>query len=108
MIVYRPSSCDYFKPICSPRPYMGSFINFVKDYIDPYTNLGNGCYNGCCNRCRNRCRNGCIYKAQKLIGYRAGSCDYFKPICNPRPYVGSSNNFVEKGDCFTYKTSHVA
>jgi len=38
---YRAGSYNYFKPICSPRPYAGSFINFVKDYIYPYTNLDN-------------------------------------------------------------------
>ena len=108
MIVYRPSSCDYFKPICSPRPYVGGFINFVKDYIYPHTNLGNGRHNGCRNGHRNGRRNGYIYKAQKLIDYRAGSCDYFKPIFSPRPYVGSFNNFVKEGDCSTYKLSRVA
>jgi len=30
-----------FKPICSPRPYIGGFISFAKDYIYPHTNLGN-------------------------------------------------------------------
>ena len=91
---------------------MGGFINFVKDYIYPHTNLGNGRYNGCRyghrNGHRNGRRNGYIYKAQKLIDYRAGSCDYFKPICSPRPYVGSFNNFVKEGDCSTYKLSRVA
>ena len=75
---------------------MGGFINFVKDYIYPHTNLGNGRRSGR--------RNGCIYKAQKSIDYRAGSCDYFKPIYSPRPYVDSFNNFVKEGDCSTYKT----
>ena len=83
---------------------MGGFINFVKDYIYPHTNLGNGRHNGR----RNGRRNGYIYKAQKLIDYRAGSCDYFKPTCSPRPYVGSFNNFVKEGDCSTYKLSRVA
>jgi len=79
LIVYRPSSCDYFKPIYSPRPYVGGFINFVKDYISPYINLGNGRHNGrrndCCNKRRNGRCNGCIYKAQKFIDYRAASTD---------------------------------
>ena len=42
---------------------MGRFIKFVKDYIYPYTNLGNGRYNRRRNGRRNRRRNGCIYKA---------------------------------------------
>jgi hypothetical protein len=84
------------------------FINFIKDYIYPHTNLGNGRHKGCRNEPRNGRRNGYIYKAQKLIDYRAGSYDYFKPICSPRPYVGSFNNFVEEGDCSTYKISRVA
>lgn len=50
---------------------MGGFIHFIKDYIYPHTNLGNGHYKGR--------RNGSIYKAQKFIDYRAGSCNYFKP-----------------------------
>jgi len=82
---------------------MGGFINFIKDYIYPYTNLGNGRYKGRRNKRRNGRRNGCIYKAQKFIDYRAGSCDYFKPICSSRPYVDGFNNFVEEGDCSTYK-----
>jgi len=88
---------------------MGGFINFVKDYIYPYTNLGNGRRNGCRNGHRNERRNGRrIYKAQKLIDYRAGSCNYFKLICSPRPYMGSFNNFVKEGDCSIYKTSRIA
>jgi hypothetical protein len=91
---------------------VGGFINFVKDYIYPHTNLGNGRHNGRRNGCRNGCRSGCrnghIYKAQKLIDYRAGSCDYFKPIYSPRRYVDGFNNFVEEGDCSTYKISRVA
>ena len=47
-------------------------------------------------------------KPKSLIDYRAGSCDYFKPICSHRPYMGSFNNFVEEGDCSTYKTSRIA
>ena len=108
LIVYRPSSYDFFKPICSLRPYVGGFINFIKDYIYPHTNLGNGRRNRCRNGCRSGRRNGCIYKTQKLINYRAGSCDYFKPIYSPRPYIDGFNNFVEEGDCSTYKTSRVA
>ena len=38
---------------------MGGFINFVKDYIYPHPNLGNGRYDGR----RNGRRNGRIYKA---------------------------------------------
>jgi len=81
----------------------------IKDYIYPYTNLDNGRdngrYNGCYNGRRNERRHGRrIYKAQKLIDYKAGSCDYFKPICSPRPYMGSFNNFVKEGDCSTYKS----
>jgi hypothetical protein len=75
---------------------VGSFINFVKDYIYPHTNLGNGRHNGC------------IYKAQKLIDYRAGSCDYFKPIYSTRPYMDGFNNFVEKGNYSIYKISRIA
>jgi len=75
LIYYRASSYDYFKPICSPRPYVSSFINFVKDYISPYINLGNGCRNGHHNKRRNKRRNGCIYGAQKFIDYKATSTD---------------------------------
>ena len=83
---------------------MGGFINFVKDYIYPHTNLGNGRHNGRRNGRRSGRRNRCIYKAQKSIDYRAGSYNYFKPIYSPRPYVDSFNNFVKEGDCSTYKT----
>ena len=87
---------------------MDGFINFVKGYIYPYINLGNRRYKGCRNECCNGRRNGYIYKAQKLINYKAGSCDYFKPIYSPRPYIGSFNNFVKEGNCSIYKTSRVA
>ena len=82
---------------------MGGFIIFVKDYIYPHTNLGNGRHNGHRNGHRNGRRNGYIYEAQKLIDCRAGSCDYFKPICSPRPYVGSFNNFIKEDNCSIYK-----
>ena len=63
---------------------MGGFINFVKDYISPYTNLGNGRHNGRRNDRRNKRRNGrrngYIYKAQKFIDYRAASADQFNGI----------------------------
>jgi len=60
------------------------FINFVKYYIYPHINLGNGCRNGRRNGRRNRRRNGCLYKAQKLIDCRAGSYNFFKGLfgCN--------------------------
>jgi hypothetical protein len=87
---------------------VGGFINFVKDYIYPHINLGNGRHNGRRNGRRNGRCNGYIYKAQKLIDYRAGSCDYFKPICSLRPYVDGFNNFVEEGDCSIYKITRIA
>jgi hypothetical protein len=91
---------------------VGGFINFVKDYIYPHTNLGNGRHNGRRNGrrngYRNRRRNGCICKAQKSIDYKAGSYDYFKPIYSSRPYIDGFNNFVKKGNYSTYKISRIA
>ena len=34
--------------------------------------------------------NGYIYKTYKLIDYRAGLCDYFKPIYSPRLHESST------------------
>jgi len=70
-----------------PRPYVSDFINFIKDYIYPHTNPGNGYYKGCRNKRCNGRRNGCIYKPQKFINYRVGFCNYFKPIYSFRPYI---------------------
>ena len=41
LINYRAGSCDYFKPICSPRPYVSGFKIFVKNYMYSHTNLNN-------------------------------------------------------------------
>jgi len=56
----------------------------------------------------NIARNKYIYKSLKLIVYRPSLYNYFKPIYSPRPYIGSSNNFVKEGNCSIYKISRVA
>ena len=39
LIVNRSGSCDHFNLIYGPRPYVGGFINFIKDCKYPHINL---------------------------------------------------------------------
>ena len=43
-----------------------------------------------------------------LINYRAASADQFDGISKIMAVVEVEINFVEKGDCFTYKQSRIA
>ena len=43
-----------------------------------------------------------------FINYRAASADQFNSISKIMAVVEVKINFVEKGDCFTYKTSWTA